>query len=129
MKSMAETTWLEKVRKAAVRQEWEQADFLLRQALESTTEDNQIVADGLEELAADCDKLSLSEMMRWAYQWVVQINPTNATPYLRLATYHERIGQYQTAVEWLRRGLEMAPEGSQTAMQLRRAYRRVQRSR
>lgn len=129
MNEVAVTAWMEKARKAAIRREWDVADGFLHQALESATEDSQAVAKALEELAADCDKLSINEVMQWAYQWVVQISPTNATPYLRLATYHERIGQLQTAVEWLRRGLEMAEAGSQTATQLKRAYRRVQRNR
>jgi tetratricopeptide (TPR) repeat protein len=120
---------LEKIRKAAVRQEWDLADTLLHKQLEAAVDDQSSLAASLERLAADCDKLSLSEVMCWAYRWVVQLDPTNAVPYLRLATYHERNGQYQTAIEWLRRGLEMAPDGSQTALQLRRAYRRVQRIR
>lgn len=129
MNDFAVVAWMEKAKRAAIRQEWQQADAFLHQALEAATDDHQAMSKVLEELAADCDKLSLNEVMQWAYQWVVQINPTNATPYLRLATYHERIGQLQTAIEWLKRGLEMAPEDGQTAMQLRRAYRRVQRNR
>lgn len=129
MNDFAVMAWMEKAKRAAIRREWQQADGFLHQALESAVEDSQAVSTALEELAADCDKLSMNEVMQWAYQWVVQINPINATPYLRLAIYHERIGQLQTAIEWLRRGLEMTEEGSLTAMQLKRAYRRVQRNR
>lgn len=129
MNDFAVMAWMEKAKRAAIRREWQQADGFLHQALESAVEDSPAVSIALEELAADCDKLSMNEVMQWAYQWVVQINPINVTPYLRLAIYHERIGQLQTAIEWLRRGLEMTEEGSQTAMQLKRAYRRVQRNR
>lgn len=129
MNDEAVLAWMEKAKKAAIRREWENADGFLHQALESATEDSQAIAKALEELAADCDKLSINEVMQWAYQWVVQIDPTKATPYLRLATYHERVGQLKTATEWLRRGIDMAEPGSQTAVQLRRAYRRIQRSR
>lgn len=120
---------LDKIRRAAVRHEWGAADALLHQMLESMVDAQSEVADDLERLATDCDKLSLNAVMCWAYQWVVQLDPANAVPYLRLAAYHERNGQYQTAIEWLRRGLEIVQDGSQTAQQLRRAYRRVQRVR
>lgn len=119
---MAMKTCLGKAKRAAINHDWTSADEELRALLlRATIGEQQTISSALLLLAADSEKLNLSQLALWAYEWVAQIMPTHATPYLRLAAYYERGGQRQTALEWLKRGVEMAA-GNQ---QLHRTYRRV----
>lgn len=118
---------LEKAKRAAIKHDWCYADDELQKMLLQTTDDEQqSIGLALLLLATDCEKLKLSEIALWAYAWVVKVTPTHAAPYLRLAAHYERIGQRQTALEWLKRGIEMdATSGGGGIQQLQRTYRRL----
>jgi hypothetical protein len=118
---------LKRAKRAAIKRDWCRADEELQAMLLQATEDDQeAISSALLVLAADCEKLKLTEMALWAYRWVVQIAPTQAVPYLRLAVHSERSGQHQTALEWLKRGIEMDATGKEGGSeQLHRSYRRL----
>ena len=118
---------LERARSAALKRDWCRADEELQTLLlQATDAEHKDLSSALLLLAADCEKLKLSEIALWAYRWVVQITPTQAIPYLRLAAHNERNGQHQTALEWLKRGIEIGATGKGGGSQkLHRAFRRL----
>ncbi len=122
---------LVRAQRLAVRQTWDEADGLLNQAIlhEPQEASIELVCNALQSLASDCEKLGLEEVMIWAYTWLVRIQPAQVNPYLRLAGHHERMGERQTAIEWLHRGLEAAQHNANAEAQLKRAIRRIERSR
>lgn len=120
-----------KAQRSAVRCAWEEADGLINNALllEPQEISGQLVGAMLQSLAADCEKLGLDEVMVWAHNWLVRVQPLQVNSYLRLAGYHERLGQRQTALEWLQRGLEATLGDVTSESMLRRVIRRVERLR
>lgn len=119
------TTYLEKAKRAAINRDWEQADEALQTLiLVGEEEELQTVVAALSLLATDCEKLNLTELALWAYEWVAQIAPGQIAAYVKLATHYERQGQRQTALQWLQRGMELVVDREEQE-QLRRTYRRV----
>lgn len=118
-------TCLERAKRAAINHDWDSADKELQAVLlEASEEELQAIIAALVLLAVDCEKLNLTDLALWAYKWVAQLAPTYTTPYLKLAAHYERRGQRQMALEWLKRGIEMTANSSDSR-QLHRAYRRV----
>ncbi len=119
------TTYLEKAKRAAINRDWEGANEALQALiLAGEEEELQSAVAGLSLLAADCEKLNLTELALWAYEWVAQIAPGQMAAYVKLATHYERQGQRQTALQWLQRGMELVANRDEQE-QLRRTYRRV----
>ncbi len=119
------TTYLERVKRAAIKRDWDKADQEMQTMLLGASEEElQDIRAALVVLASDCEKLKQTELALWAYEWVAQLAPTYAPAYLRLAAHYERQGQRPMAVEWLKRGIEMTAD-SDDSQQLHRAYKRI----
>jgi tetratricopeptide (TPR) repeat protein len=117
-----------KAKRAAIRRQWDEADNYLRAALLQANADTlKELGELMELLATDCQSLQLDDLMVWATEWVVQLQPQRVGAYLRLGLHYARHGQYQTGLEWLKRGLEMVEAGGPDEMLLQRTYRRLLR--
>ena len=65
---------LKRAKRAAIKRDWCRADEELRaMLLQATEDDHEAISSALLVLAADCEKLKLTEMALWAYRRVVQI--------------------------------------------------------